>query len=74
MIEGRQQDAARDDRVMVIMDVTYYRSDLAAEMLQMHKNTLLEKARNGEIRKYRHKHAIWFTEPWMRAYMDRKSR
>ncbi len=63
-----------DERVKVFFGEKYYRSDLAAEMLGMHKNTLLEKARLGLIRKYRYKHAVWFTELWMKMYIDQESR
>lgn len=65
---------SRDERIIVLLGEKYYRSDLAAEMMKMHRNTLLQKAREGKIRKYRHNHAVWFTEAWMRAYMDRESR
>lgn len=76
-MEGRKDNkiqVSEDGRVIEILGVKYYRSDLAAEMMKMHRNTLLEKARQGKIRKYRHNHAVWFTEAWMRAYMDRESR
>lgn len=63
-----------DERIIVLLGEKYYRSDLAAEMMKMHRNTLLQKAREGKIRKYRRNHAVWFTEAWMRAYMDRESR
>jgi len=67
-------DTKNDERTVVLLGVTYYRSDLAAEMLGMHRNTLLEKARLGLIRKYRYKHAVWFTALWMKMYIDKVSR
>ena len=62
--------AVDDERIMTLLGTKYYRSDLAAEMMLMHKNTLLEKARQGKIRKYYHRHAVWFTETWMRMYLE----
>ena len=70
----KMTETKTDERIVVLLGVKYYRSDLAAEMLGMHKNTLLEKARKGLIRKFRHKHAVWFTELWMKLYMDKESR
>ena len=58
-----------DGRIITILGIKYYRSDLAAEMMHMHKNTLLEKARQGKIRKYHHNHAVWFRESWMLSSM-----
>lgn len=62
-----------EDKVITVMGEKFYRSDLAAEMLRMHKNTLLQKARQGKIKKFRHNRAVWFTKPWMMAYIARES-
>ena len=58
-----------DSRIMTLLGKKYYRSDLAAEILKMHKNTLLQKARQGKIKKFRHKHSVWFMEEWLMAYL-----
>lgn len=71
-----QQEIANEEkkgRIITLLGVKYYRSDLAATMLNMHKNTLLRKAKEGKIRSFHHKHAVWFTEIWMRMYMDKES-
>jgi hypothetical protein len=67
-------ETTNDERTVELLGEKYYRSDLAAEMLGMHRNTLLEKARQGLIRKYRYKHAVWFTTLWMKMYIDQESR
>ena len=61
-------------RVIELFGKRYYRSDLAAELVKMHRNTLLAKAREGKIRKYRHAHAVWFTEEWLMEYIIKESR
>ena len=61
-------------RVIELFGERYYRSDLAAQMVKMHRNTLLAKAREGKIRKYRHAHAVWFTEDMLKEYLIKESR
>lgn len=60
----------KDPRVMELFGETYIRSDLSAEMVDMHKNTLLQKAKDGKIRRYRHRRAIWFKEIWLREFVE----
>lgn len=60
-------------RIMMLLGQKYYRSDLAAEILKMHRNTLLQKAREGKIKKFCHKRSVWFKEAWLTAYLEKAS-
>lgn len=57
-------------KIKVVLGIKYYRSDLAAEMLFMHRNTLLNKIKMGLIVGKRMGHAIWVTEESMKKYME----
>lgn len=73
MIGETSTTDSHDERIIVLLGEKYYRSDLAAQMMQMHTNTLLQKGRQGKIKRFRHKHAYWFKEVWMKAYLDKES-
>lgn len=72
MANGRIEE--NEETVMHLLNEKYFRSDIAAQMLNMHKNTLLEKAREGKIRSYHHKRWVWVKEAWIREYLERESR
>ena len=62
-----------EKREMYLLGEKYIRSDLAAEMLGMHRNTLLHKAKEGKIRRFMQKRTVWFKEVWLREYIERSS-
>lgn len=70
---GENIEESGNSRIMMLLGQKYYRSDLAAEILNMHKNTLLQKAREGKIKKFFHNRSVWFKEAWLIGYLEKAS-